>query len=68
MSILHFSIQLFQLRLSPNTSAKGLLGIAKKIINFLAIPSQQAFALVLSTFPLCSGTTLIEIAVYSGSG
>ena len=45
------SIQLFQLRLSPskveksNTSAKGLLGIAKKLMNFLAIPSKP-FALV----------------------
>ena len=28
-----------------NTSAKGLLGIAKKFINFLAIPSKP-FALV----------------------
>ena len=42
-------IQLFQLRLSPskaeksNTSAKGLLGIAKKLI--VAIPSKP-FALV----------------------
>ena len=39
-----------------------LLGIAKKCINLLAIPSKP-FALVYSTFPLCSGTTLIEIAV-----
>ena len=40
------SIQLFQLGLSQskaeksNTSAKGLLGIAKKLMNFLAIPSK----------------------------
>ena len=33
-----------------------------KLMNFLAIPSKP-FALVLATFPLCSGTTLIEIAV-----
>jgi hypothetical protein len=44
-------VQLFQLRLSPskaeksNTSAKGLLGIAKILMNFLAIPSKP-FALV----------------------
>jgi hypothetical protein len=44
-------IQLFQLRSSPskaeksNTSAKGLLGIAKKLMNLLAIPSKH-FALV----------------------
>jgi hypothetical protein len=39
-------IQLFQLRLSPskvekwNTSVKGLLGIAKKLMKFLTIPSK----------------------------
>ena len=60
-------IQLFQLRLSPskaeksNTSAKGLLGIAKKLMIFLAIPSNLSCSY--STFPLCSWTTLIEIAV-----
>ena len=47
----HLSIQLFQLWLSPskaeksNTSAKSLLGIAKKLMNFLTIPSKP-FALV----------------------
>jgi hypothetical protein len=39
-----------------------LLGIAKKLINCLAIPSSLSCSY--STFPLCSGTTLIEIAVY----
>ena len=45
------SRRLVQLRLSPskaeksNTSAKGLLGIAKKLMNLLAIPSKH-FALV----------------------
>jgi hypothetical protein len=64
-------IQLFQISLSPskaeksNTCAKGLLGIANKIINFLAIPSKP-FALVFD-FPLCSETTLIEIAIYAGA-
>jgi hypothetical protein len=40
-----------------------LLGIAKKLMNLLAIPSSLARSY--STFPLCSGTTLIEIAVYT---
>jgi hypothetical protein len=57
------SIQLLRLsptlRLSPNTSVKGLLGIANKLINFLAIPSNLSRSYL--TFPLCSGTTLIEI-------
>ena len=39
-----------------------LLGIANKFINFLAIPSSLSRSY--STFPLCSGTTLVEIAVY----
>jgi hypothetical protein len=59
----------FQLRLSPskaeklNTSAKCLLqGIVNKFINFFAIFSKP-FAPVFD-FPLCLGTTLIEIAVY----
>ena len=39
-----------------------LLGIAKKFMNLLAIPSILSRSY--STFPLCSGTTLIEIAVY----
>ena len=58
-----------QLRLSPskaeksNTSAKGLLGITKKFLNFLAILSKLSRSY--STFPLYSGTTLIETAVYS---
>jgi hypothetical protein len=61
-------IQLFQLRLSPEQSGKveyereRLLGIANKFINFLAIPNSLSRSY--STFPLCSGTTLIEIAVY----
>jgi hypothetical protein len=42
-----------------------MLGIANKFINFLAIPSSLSRSY--STFPLCSWTTLIEIAVYSGS-
>jgi hypothetical protein len=33
-------------------------------INFLATPSSLSRSY--STFPLCSGTTLIEIPVYSG--
>jgi hypothetical protein len=41
---------------------KRLLEIAKKFINYLAIPSSLLRSY--STFPLCSGTTLIEIAVY----
>jgi hypothetical protein len=40
------------------------LGIAKKLMNLLAIPSILSRSY--STFPLCSGTTLIEIAVYQG--
>jgi hypothetical protein len=61
-------IQLFQLRLSTskagksNTSAKGLLGIANKLMNFFAIPSSLSRSY--SIFPLCLGRTLIEIAVY----
>jgi hypothetical protein len=39
-----------------------LLGIAKKVMNLLAIPSSLSRSY--STFPLCSWTTLIEIAVY----
>jgi hypothetical protein len=35
-----------------------LLGIAKKFINLLAIPASLSRSY--STFPLCSGTTLIE--------
>ena len=64
-------IHLFQLRLSPseaektNTSTKDLLGIANKLMNFLAIPSKLSCSY--STFPLCSGTTLIEITVYNAS-
>jgi hypothetical protein len=45
-----------------NTSAKGLLGIAKKFINSLAIPASKPFALVFD-FSAFLGTTLIEIAV-----
>jgi hypothetical protein len=67
-------LQLFQLRLSPskagesNTSGKveyereRLLGIANKLMNLLAIPSSLSRSY--STFLVCSGTTLIEIAVY----
>ena len=57
-------IQLFQLRLSPskaeksNTRANDLLGIGHKLRNL--------FVRSYSTFPLCSGTTLIKIAVCSG--
>ena len=40
-----------------------LLGIAKKLMNLLAIPSILLRSY--STFPLCSGTTLIETAVYN---
>jgi hypothetical protein len=55
-------IQLFQLRLFPSKAekskpgAKGLLEIAKKLMNLLTIPSKH-FALVFdfSAFPLCSG-------------
>ena len=39
-----------------------LLGITKKFINFSAIPSSLSRSY--TTFPLCSETTLIEIAVY----
>jgi hypothetical protein len=39
-----------------------MLGIANKLINFLAIPSSLSRSY--STFPLYSWTTLIEIAVY----
>jgi hypothetical protein len=47
---------------------KGLLGITKKVMNLLAIPSEH-FALVFdqgAIFDLSAllGTTLIEIAVY----
>jgi hypothetical protein len=62
LSLVH--IQLFQLRLSTskaeksNTSAKGCWESLWKVINLLAISSGH------STFPLCSWTTLIEIAVY----
>jgi hypothetical protein len=41
-----------------------LLGIAKKLMNLLAIPS-SLYSRSYSTFPLCSGTNLIEIAVYT---
>jgi hypothetical protein len=37
-----------------------LLGISKKLMNFLTIPSSPSRSY--STFPLCSGTTLIERA------
>ena len=40
-----------------------LLGIANKFIHLLSIPSSLSRSY--STFPLCSWTTLIEIAVYS---
>ena len=61
------SIQLFQLRLSPEQSGKveyereRLLGIANKLMNLLAIPSNLSRSY--SSFTLCSWTTLIEIAV-----
>ena len=56
------------IRLSHEQSVKveyereRLLGIANKFINFLAIPSSLSRSY--STFPLRSGTTLIEIAVH----
>jgi hypothetical protein len=65
----HPCIQLFQLRLSTskaeksNTSAKGCWESLWKFIKFLAIPSSLSRSY--STFPLCSWTTLIEIAVYT---
>jgi hypothetical protein len=65
----HICIPLFQLRLSPEQSGKveyereRLLGIPNKFINFLAIPSSLSRSY--STFPLCSGTTLVETAAYS---
>jgi hypothetical protein len=46
-----------------NTSAKGCWEPLWKFINLLAIPSSLSRSY--STFPLCSWTTLIEIAVYS---
>jgi hypothetical protein len=55
-------IQLFQLRLSPEQSGKveyereRLLGIANKLMNWLAIPSSLSRSY--STFPLCSGDNL----------
>jgi hypothetical protein len=42
---------------------KRLAGNRKKINEFLAIPSSLSRSY--STFPLCSGTTLIEIAIYT---
>ena len=63
------AIQLFQLRLSTskaeksNTSAKGCWESLWKFINLLAIPNSLSRSY--STFPPCSWTTLIEIAVYS---
>jgi hypothetical protein len=56
------SIQLFQLRLSPEQSGKveyereRLLGIANKFIHLLAILSNLSRSY--STFPLCSGDNL----------
>jgi hypothetical protein len=63
-------IQLFQLiKVVPKQSGKVeyererlLHGIANKLMNLLAIPSSLSRSY--STFPLCLGTTLIEIAVY----
>ena len=55
--------------MSPRTKSgkveyerERLLGITNKFIIFLAIPSSLSRSY--STFPLCSWTTLIEIAVY----
>jgi hypothetical protein len=65
-----FDIQLFQLRLSTskaeksNMSAKGCRESLWKFINLLTIPSSLSRSY--STFPLCSWTTLIEIAVCLG--
>jgi hypothetical protein len=64
-------MQLLQLRSSTskaeksNTSAKGCWEPLWKFINLLAIPSSLSRSY--STFPLCSWTTLIEIAVYTES-
>jgi hypothetical protein len=64
-------LQLFQLRLSTskaeksNTSAKGCWESLWKCINLLTIPSGLSRSY--STFPLCSWTTLIEIAVYKAN-
>jgi hypothetical protein len=44
-----------------NANAKGCFEPLWKCINLLAIPSSLSRSY--STFPLCSGTTLIEIAV-----
>ena len=43
-----------------------LLGIDKKLMNLLEIPS--SFSRLYSTFPLCSWTTLIEIPVSNDIG
>ena len=62
-------IQLFQLRLSSskaeksNTSAKGLLESLKYSIKNSSFLKQFKLSRSYSTFLLCSGTTLIEIAV-----
>jgi hypothetical protein len=42
-----------------------LLGIAKKLMNFLAIPSSLSRSY--STFPLCSGTTLLSFQLKCSS-
>jgi hypothetical protein len=41
-----------------------LLGIANKLMNFQSDSQQPLISRTYSTFPLCSWTTLIEIAVY----
>jgi hypothetical protein len=62
--IASYSIQLFQLRLSPEQSGKveyereRLLGIANKWMNLLAIPCSSLSPRSYPTFPLCSGDNL----------
>jgi hypothetical protein len=63
-------MQLFQITLSLHEQSgkveykrERLVGIANKLTHFLAIPSSPSRSY--STFPLCSGTALIEIAVYT---
>jgi hypothetical protein len=55
--------QLFQLRWSPNKAEK-LNTSAKDLLESLSKPIPARLSRSYSTFPLCSGTTLMEIAVY----
>jgi phage-related holin len=62
---------LFQLRLSPskaeksNTSAKGLLGIAKKLIIFLAIPSKPLIRTRIRLFRFARDNQLYIYTLFS---